>query len=115
MRQFHVTAEEATLIFTALNNGDPQRGLSIVEIRAVLPILDALENTAKKQMLPDGSGESLIFVDTELTLKDSEHQLLIQKLEASGGWKSADVGRKVIRLNNRIKELPSVLTLQEKG
>lgn len=114
MRNVLLTAEEATLVFTALNQGNPQTGLSIPEIRAVLPILDALEARAQKHIMPNNTGETLLFVDTPLQLKEAEYSLLLQKLENSSGWKSADVGRRVIKLTERLKEIPNT-NIQAEG
>jgi len=108
MKKITLTGEEAQLIFSALDNGDPQRGLSLTEIRSLLPVMDKLEAQAERLPLVSGQGERFVFKDgTMLLLKESEFTTMINKLETSGGWASALVGRKVIRLIDRLKETPT--------
>ena len=107
MKKVTLTGEEANLVFTALDNGDPQRGLSLNEIRTLVPLMDKLEAQAEKQPLPGGQGERLIFRDVILVLKESEFTTLKSKLEGSGGWLTATTGRKIIKLIDRLKETPT--------
>lgn len=103
MRNVKMTGEEAQLVFSALDAGDPQKGVSLHEIRVVLPLMDKLELQATKSPIP--GGERLVFNDqVEVSLKESEFNTLTAKLEGSAGWASASIGRKVVRLLDRLKE-----------
>jgi len=106
MRKVKLTGEEANLVFSALENGDPQRGLSLADVRTVMPVLEKLEAQATRQAIP--GGEKLIFnPQLELVLKESEFQTLKSKLEGSSGWANATVGRKVVKLLERLAETPN--------
>ena len=107
MKRIKLTGEEANLVFNALDNGDPQRGLGLQDIRTLIPIMDKLEAQAKRTVVP--GGERLEFpAELELSLKESEFTTVVSKLEASTGWTNVTTGRKVVRLVDRIKETPSV-------
>ena len=105
MRRMNLTANEIKLIHTVLNSGDQQRGLSLPEIRTLLPLVDKLEVNAKRRQLPDG--EMLEFVDASFVFKESEYNTILTKMEASSGWVSVDFGRKVIALVDKLKEVVS--------
>jgi hypothetical protein len=91
------------LVFTSLDHGDPQRGVSLNEVRTVLPIMDKFEEQSTKTAVP--GGERVVFNEQlTLSLKESEFNTLTSKLEGSAGWASASVVRKVIRLLDRLKE-----------
>ena len=113
MRKIKMTGEEASLVFNALEAGDPQRGLGLADIRNLMPILDKLEKGAKKVQVP--GGERLEFLPTvELSLKESEFTLVMSKLESSTGWTTVTVGRKVVALVDCIKETPLTPDPEEK-
>ena len=106
MRKVKLTGEEANLVFASLENGDPQRGLSLADVRTVMPILEKLEAQADRQAIP--GGEKLVFHDnTELVLKESEFTTLKAKLEGSTGWANASVGRRVVKIIDRLTETPA--------
>lgn len=105
MRTISLTADEANLVYLTLDQAPPQRGLSVSDIRKVLPLMDKLEAPAKH--IPVPGGERLEFVDMELQLKESEYQLVLSKFEESAGWSNANIGRRVIRLIDRLKEIPA--------
>ena len=113
MRKVTMTGDEASLVFNALEAGDPQRGLGLADIRNLMPILDKLEKGAKK--IPVPGGERIEFAPTvEVALKESEFNLVISKLDSSTGWISVTVGRKVVALVDRIKETVSTPDSEEK-
>jgi hypothetical protein len=104
MRKIMLTSEQAQICFSALDNPEPQKGLSVQEIRATLPLMDKLEANAER--IPVQGGERIIFKDQELKMKEAEYQLLLTKLETSSGWASMSVGRRVLMLVDALKELP---------
>lgn len=105
MRKIKLEALEANLIYAVLNQGDPQHGYSIAELRKVIPILDKLEARATRNNTAEG--ETLTFSDMELELKESEYSLIKQTLETSSGW-TAVQGRKVLALIEKLEETPQV-------
>jgi len=112
MRRMNLTAVECKLIHTVLNSGDPQKGLSLSEVRTSIPILDKLEAPAIKKQTPEG--ESIEFVDASFKFKESEYNTIISKLENSSGWASVAFGRMVVKLIDTLKEVP-LLPEQEKA
>jgi hypothetical protein len=112
MKMVKLTEEQVKVLHDALNMGDPQRGLTISDIRAAMPLIDKLEKPAKKEKAFNRQVgavvETLYFVPLTLELKQSEYEFCLSKLEASSGWMSVEVGRKVVQLIDYIKEIPSV-------
>ena len=105
MRKVSMTPDDAQVLYTTLNAGDPQSGLSLSAIRTILPIMDALEKHGERVSVPNGE-----VMDWKnpfvLELKESEYNLCTSKLEASNGWRSATAGRLVIKLIDKFKETP---------
>lgn len=117
MRNMKLTEEQVKVLHDALNQGDSMRGLTIKEIREAMPILDMLEKPAKKERtrMPNGvMNEVLFFVSMELSLKQSEYDFCLNKLEASSGWMSVDFGRKVVGLIDYLKEIPAIEDAERK-
>ena len=110
MRTMKLNGDEVKAMYDALNQGDPQRGLTVSEIREVMPIMDKLEETAKKSKIPTPQGprEVLTFQETVLKLKESEYDILNRRLENSGGWVTVEIGRRVVNLIDKLKEVASV-------
>jgi hypothetical protein len=103
MRKLTLTKDEAGILHTAINQGDPQRGLTLREIRDAIPILDRLELHAKQVR-----GIHVFEKDVELELKESEYIFVRDKLDNSGSWISVSAGRTVVALADRFAELPAL-------
>lgn len=105
MREVNLNASETNIVFTVLNQGDPQRGLTVQEIRTVMPLLDEIEKSIiNRKPGPDGA-EFVNFGPAKLKLKESDYNFILQKLENSGGWSNAAQGRVVVALIDRFKEI----------
>jgi len=116
MRTIKLNGDEVKSLYDALNQGDPQRGMTITEIRDIMPIMDKLEVNAKKTNMPTPNGvrQVLQFQETDLGLKESEYTLAVDKLEGSSGWVSVEIGRGVVKLIDKLKEVPSTPDPEDK-
>jgi hypothetical protein len=115
MRKITLTPTESKIMFDALDQGSPQQGLTVSEIRKALPVLDKIEESAEKRVVntQNGPNEVLDFKETILELKESEYSYCLQKVENSSGWVSATFGRHIIKLIDKLKESPIIE--EEKG
>ena len=102
MRKINLNAIEASILHAAVNTGDPQRGVTLAEVRELSPLLDMLEVGST------GEGIDRIFRPVELALKESQYTTIKNKLGASVGWRSVEHGRLVMKLEDRLKELPII-------
>ena len=102
MRKINLNAMEASLTHAALNMGDPQRGLSMQEIRDMVPLLDMIEAQSS------GQGMQRVFKSIELTLKESQWEQVKNKIAHSSGWISVESGRVIMKLEDKIKESPYI-------
>ena len=110
-RKITMTGDELKVLHDSVNQGEPQKGLNIKEIRELIPIVDKLEiNAEKKQIFNQGQPiQMLTFKETTIELKESEYNICVSKLENSSGWVNVDYGRRVVALLDRIKEIPPIL------
>lgn len=105
MRTINLTATETKLIHGVMNVGDPQRGLSLSEIRTLIPLMDKIEATVTRKQVEQG--EMLEFKDMTLEATESEYEMINKKLESSSGWMNVEVGRIVLKLIDKLKDIPS--------
>ena len=117
MRTTKLTGDEVKVLYDTLNQGDPQRGLSISEVRELMPIIDRLEAPATKRQIttPQGRQEIIEFKATTLVLKESEFTICLNKLDSTAGILSVEYGRKVVNLHDKLKEIPTVADPEEKS
>lgn len=94
-RKVCLKANEASLLYSLLNDGGIQ-GMSMKEVRTMLPVMDKIGSFAEKKIVNDK--EILNFKDGETVLKESELDLVIKKIDGVQGIMNMEIGRKVIAL-----------------
>lgn len=116
MKRIKLSGDEVKILHDCLNQGDPQRGMGLSEIRELMPLVDKLEAPAEKKNIttPQGQREMLNFKDMELVLKESEFTTCTQKMDGATGLMTVDYGRKIVELLDRMKEIASEPDPEEK-
>jgi hypothetical protein len=100
MRKINLNAVEASIVHAVLNMSDPQRGLTMQEVRDAIPLLDMVEANCTQE-----NGQR-IFKPVDLVLKESQFEMLKNKFSKSCGWLSVEHGRAVVKLEDKIKDIP---------
>jgi len=110
MKKVKLTKDEVKNLYDTLNQGNPQRGLTMQDVRERSPIMDKLEENATKSIVdtPQGPGESITFSDTELILKESEHAICMSCLDSSAGLATVTYGRLLMKLYEKVKEAETI-------
>ena len=97
MRRLKITFEESRLLFSAMDAGDPEKGLSMSDIRYRAPLMDKLEG------LTNANADDRTM---ELILEETEFYTIMGCLELSKGWANYTVGKQALRLLEKIIKLP---------
>lgn len=106
MRRVNLVKNEMSLLYSILNIGGGEKGLTLKEVNDLKPLMEKVCKNAEFFM--QNENEMVRFNDSELVMKESEWSMIKRKIEGMSGIANYEIGKKISDLLEKFKELPEV-------
>lgn len=104
MRELRLTGDEAQVLHMTLATGSG-KGYTIKDLRAMLPVLEALEAQGREV------GVDYAFdsdIEVVLLMKESEYTKVKKAYEGSAGWTARGKRAAILSVEDKLNECPTI-------